>query len=70
MNATRSANIVLCAAVEIHPSSSLGNPGGSSSLIELAISQIIRLVSFFEPVAAIVTLAEDACVEAPCKRLP
>ena len=42
-----------CAAVEIPPSSSLGNPGGSSSLIELAISRTIRFVSYFEPVAAV-----------------
>ena len=52
-NAMRSANVVTCAAVEIPPSSSLGNPGGSSSLIELAISRTIRFVSFCEPVAAI-----------------
>ena len=48
-----SANVVTCAAVEILPSSSLGNPGGSSSLIEVAISRTMRFVSFFELVAAI-----------------
>ena len=52
-NATRFANVVTCAAVEIPPSSSLGNPSGSSSLIEQAISRTIRFVSFFEPVAAV-----------------
>ena len=51
-NAAQSANVVTCAAVEIPPSSSLGNPGGSSSLIELAISRTICFISFFEPVAA------------------
>ena len=50
-NATRSTNVVTCAAVEIPSSTSLGNPGCSSSLIELAISRTIQFVSFFEPVA-------------------
>ena len=52
MNVKQSADIATCAAVEIRSSSSLGNPGGSSSLIELAISRTIRFISFFEPVAA------------------
>ena len=51
MNVTWSANIVTWDAVEILYSTSIGNPGGSSSLIELAIFHTIRFVSFFEPVA-------------------
>ena len=49
-------------AVEIPSSTSLGNPGGSSSLIELAISCTKRFVSFFEPVAIASTLASSVGV--------
>ena len=59
MNTTRSANVVTCAAVELPSSTSLGNPGGSSSLIELAISHTIRFVSFLEPVA--IAFVQERC---------
>ena len=42
---------ITCTAVEIPSSTSLGNLGGSSSLIELAIPRTIWFVSFFELVA-------------------
>ena len=61
-NATRSVNVLTCAAVEIPSSTSLGNPGGSSSLIELAISCTICFVSFFEPVAIASTQASSVGV--------
>ena len=61
-NATRPANVVTCAAVEIPSSTSLGNPGGNSSLIELAISCTICFVSFFEPVARASMQASFVCV--------
>ena len=51
MNTTQSANVVTCAAVEIPSSTSLGSPGGSFSLIKLAIFRTIHFVSFLEPVA-------------------
>ena len=41
----------MCAAVKILSSTSSGNIGGKFSLIELAISCIIRFANFFEPVA-------------------
>ena len=61
-NATQSANVLTCAAVKIPSSTSLGNPGGSSSLIELAISCTICFVSFFEPVAIASTQASSVGV--------
>ena len=68
-NVMQSTNVVTYAAVEIPSSTSLGNPGGSSSLIELAISCTICFVSFFEPVAIASTQASSVGVTVRYRRL-